>query len=281
VYNQSMQKPTPILVVDRFPAVLDALLDLLSGLSEEEWSRPTAAAGWSVKDIALHLLGDEISILSGKRDGFSEKSERLETWDELVAFLNTRNAAWVQAARRISPQLLCELLRFTGERANALFRSLDMDALGGAVSWAGPEPAPVWLDVAREFTERWHHQQHIRDAVGKPGCTGPFFLRPVLEAFMFGLPQAYRQVVAPEGTCVTLAIVGPSGGFWSLLREGERWQLYLGRPDQPAAEIVMPEDTAWRLFTRGLSKGQARQYARLLGDLELAEKALETVSIIA
>ena len=37
-----------------------------------------------------------------------------------------------------------------------------------AVNWAGPEPAPIWLDPAREYTERWVHQQHIRDAVRNP-----------------------------------------------------------------------------------------------------------------
>jgi uncharacterized protein (TIGR03083 family) len=276
-----MQNPPPILVADRFPALLEALLELLTGLSAEEWDRPTAAAGWSVKDVALHLLGDEISILSGRRDGFSEPGEPIQTWDELVAFLNACNAAWVQATRRISPQLLCELLRFTGEQANAWFLSLDLYAMGGPVSWAGPEPAPVWLDVAREFTERWHHQQHIRDAVGKPGCMEPYFLKPVLAAFMHGLPRTYEGVEAPEGACITITITGASGGAWSLLRQDGRWQLYLGTPDSPAAEITLPEDAAWRLFTKGLSKGQARQTARLLGDLELAKRALETVSIIA
>ncbi len=52
----------------------------------------------------------------------------------------------------------------TGEQTNAYFQRVDPFAMGGPVSWAGPEPAPVWLDVAREFTERWHHQQHIRAA---------------------------------------------------------------------------------------------------------------------
>jgi uncharacterized protein (TIGR03083 family) len=276
-----MQKPLPILVADRFPALLEALLELLEGLSAEEWERLTAAAGWTVKDVALHLLGDEISILSGKRDGFSEPGESFQTWDELVAFLNARNAAWVQATRRISPQLLCELLRFTGERSNAWFLSLDLYAMGGSVSWAGPEPAPVWLDVAREFTERWHHQQHIRDAVGKPGCIEPYFLKPVLAAFMHGLPQTYQGVEAPEGACITITITGESGGAWSLLRQDERWQLYTGSPDSPVVEITLPEDAAWRLFTKGLSVEKARRQAQLHGDLDLAAKALETVSIIA
>jgi len=38
------------------------------------------------------------------------------------------------------------------------------------VSWAGPEPAPVWLDAARDFSEYWTHQQQICDATGQAPC---------------------------------------------------------------------------------------------------------------
>ena len=276
-----LQKPPPILVADRFPALLDALLDLLTSLPGEAWERPTSVPGWTVKDVALHLLGDEISILSAKRDRFSESHADLESWEALVAFINQRNAQWVQAARRLSPLLLCDLLRYTGEQVNAFFAGLDLLVPGGAVSWAGPDPAPVWLDVAREFTERWHHQQHIRQAVERPGCTEAFFLAPVLAAFVHALPRTYRDVPAPEGTCITLTITGEAGGAWSVVRRAEGWQLFAGAPQQPHAAVILPQDAAWRLFTKGIPPAQARRSASLLGDLPLAEQALQTISIIA
>lgn len=276
-----MQKPAPILVADRFPALLDQLLALLNSLSEAEWHQPTPAPGWSVHNVALHLLGDEISILSGKRDRFSEAHVSLDSWDALVAFINQRNAQWVQAARRVSPRLLCDLLRYTGNQVNAYFATLDLHAMGGSVSWAGPDAAPVWLDVAREFTERWHHQQHIREAVNQPGCMQAYFLAPVLAAFVHALPRTYRDVDAPEGACITLTITGEAGGTWSVVRYPQGWQLYTGAPEQPHARITLPQDTAWRLFTKGIPPDQARRSASLLGDINLAEQALETISIIA
>ncbi|HLI07692.1 MAG TPA: maleylpyruvate isomerase N-terminal domain-containing protein [Ktedonobacteraceae bacterium] len=45
-----------------FPAERKQLLLLLSQLDESEWHRPTICPGWTVKDIALHLLGDDTSI---------------------------------------------------------------------------------------------------------------------------------------------------------------------------------------------------------------------------
>lgn len=276
-----MQKPSPIFIADRFPEVLDALLDLLRGLSLAEWERPTAAAGWTVKDVALHLLGDDTSNLSRRRDGFIESPANITGWAELVAWLNERNNTWVQATRPISPQLLCDLLQFTGNQMNDYFRSLDLTALGGAVSWAGPDPAPVWLDVAREFTERWHHQQHIRDAVGKPGLTEPRYLAPVLAAFVHALPHTYQKVDAAEGTCVTLTIAGDSGGSWSVMRERNHWQLYAGKPEQPNAETVLPEEIAWRVFTKGISKETAFARALFYDDQTLGAHMLDAVSIIA
>lgn len=276
-----MDKPSPIVVTDLFPELLSALVDLLRGLSPAEWERSTVAQGWSVKDIALHLLGDDISIVSRKRDAFREPSPNLAGWQELVTWLNQRNNAWVENMRRLSPRVLCDLLQLIGSQMNEYFATLDLTARGGAVSWAGPDPAPVWLDVAREYTEQWHHQQHIRDAVSKPGLTEPRYLAPVLAAFVHALPHTFRMVDARQGTCVTLTIVGESGGSWTIVREHNRWQLYVGKPEQPIAETVLPEQISWRLFTKGILKETARAQATFFGDQILGAQMLNAVSIIA
>src|SRR5262245_57078942 len=105
-----MRQPPPILVADLFPEVLDALLDVLASLTPAEWKLPTACAGWSVHDVALHLLGDDVGMLSGRRDRYRTGEASIAGWAELVAFINEQNARWVQMARRISPRLLVDLL---------------------------------------------------------------------------------------------------------------------------------------------------------------------------
>jgi uncharacterized protein (TIGR03083 family) len=275
-----VQPPQPILVVDRFPEILDALLSLLGGLSVDAWQRPTVCPGWCVKDVALHLLGVEVGNLSRRRDGHTATAS-ITSWDELVAWLNDFNEAWVQAARRMSQRLLIDLLQDTGRQMCAFFRSLDPYALGGAVDWVGPEPAPIWLDLAREYTERWCHQQQIRDAVGQPGLTQPRYLAPVLAAFMWALPQTFRAISAVEGTVVTLTIHGASGGQWSVRQEEGAWRLYEGAPDRRNAEVLIDDAMAWRLCTRGLSQEHAREQVTLVGDQVLASQVYEMVSIIA
>lgn len=275
-----MQQLDPIIVIDRFPEILAGLLDLLESLDADEWRRPTACAGWSVKDVALHLLGGDIGILSRSRDRHV-LGANVSGWEDLVALINNLNAEWVQVARRVSARLLCDLLRFTGPQVNDYFRTLDPHALGGPVSWAGPDPAPIWLNLAREYTERWHHQQHIRDAVGRPGFMDPRYLGPALAAFVYGLPRAYRDVVASDGTIVALTINGPAGGAWSMLRERDKWMLYGSADRAPAAELIIDQDLAWRLCTRGVSAADAGAAAIVKGDAALARQALEIVALIA
>lgn len=276
-----MRQPQPILVVDLFPEVLEELLGLLAGLSAEDWDRPTACARWSVKDVALHLLGDDVGILSRRRDGHHSSGVSIDGWEELVAFINDWNEEWVRTTRRISPRLLVDLLRFTGAQVCDYFRSLDPYAMGGPVSWAGPDPAPVWLDLAREYTERWHHQQHIRDAVGRPGLRQPRLFAPVLRAFVHSLPYTFRETEAPEGTLVVLTISGEAGGRWALLRERGAWNLTVEGADGPDAEVIVDEDAAWRMFTKGLSREEALGRMTIVGNRALGMRVLDMVSIIA
>jgi uncharacterized protein (TIGR03083 family) len=45
-----------------------ALLALLEGLRPDDWQRPTECPAYTVKGIATHVLGDDLSLLSRQRD---------------------------------------------------------------------------------------------------------------------------------------------------------------------------------------------------------------------
>jgi uncharacterized protein (TIGR03083 family) len=275
-----LMPPKPVIVIDLFPEILLGLVELLSILTPQDWQRPTVCTGWSVKDVALHILGDEVGNLSRRRDGHTSEAS-IDGWTELVAFVNKWNNDWVQAARRISTPLLVELLQRMGTETNDYFRTLDPQALGGSVAWEGDRPAPVWLDLAREYTERWHHQQHIRDAVLHAGFKQPRYLAPVLASFVHALPRTFETISAKPGTSVTLTIAGDSGGQWSILYTGDGWELFGGAPANPTAETILEEETSWRLFTHGLTPDQVRETVSIIGELKLGLQVLEMVSIIS
>ena len=274
-----MKSPDKILIVDRFTPLRARLLTLLAELGDDEWARPTAAPGWSVKDVTAHLLGGDIVILSGKRDGFRSTHE-VHSYEQLVELVDQLNRQWVLAARRVSPRLLRELLAFCGPEVEACFSSLDPIKIGGAVDWAGPDPAPVWLDLAREFTERWHHQQQIRDATGRPPLYEPYFLAPVLDTFVRALPYAFRHTTASAGASVRFEISGAAGGVWYLHKTEDAWALLLDSPAEPVTTVVLPQDVAWRLFTKGMDREKARSLAVIKGRTDLAAPIFTTTSVI-
>jgi hypothetical protein len=261
---------------------------LLGDCSIPQLSSPSACPGWSAWDIVLHLLGVDISNLSRRRDDhrvslapFAPADADFSDWSTLVAALNAFNEHWVSAARLMSRAIALDLLEVTGTQIAAYWRTLDPLAKGGVVSWAGPDAAPMWLDIAREYTEQWVHQAQIREAVGARPLDDAVFLEPVLATFVRALPRALKETAAEGGTSVRLRISGPAGGAWLAELGSGGWILGLddGRP--ATASVELPQSVAWRLFTRGCSPTEARAAAAIQGRGDLASAVLETVAIIA
>jgi hypothetical protein len=176
--------------------------------------------------------------------------------------------------------VLIDLLSAVGDQIAAFWQTVDLNALGAPVSWAGPEPVPVWLDAARDFSEYWTHHQQICEATGLAGLTSPDYLGPVLDTFMRALPHTLRNATAPDGTVVQMIVPGPSGGEWTCTRGPDRWRLQRQRHPRPAARVELDADIAWRLCTRGITPEHAAEHARTDGDQHLTTAALQIVSIV-
>jgi hypothetical protein len=155
------------------PRLRAELAALLTGLTAGDWALSTACPGWSVHDVAAHLLGVELGNVSVRRD----------RWRLGLA---------------------------AGE---------DLDA---------------WLDVAREYMERYVHQQQIRDAAGRPPL-GAAFTGPVLETAAHALPRALDPVTRPAGTVVRFTAEGEGGGSWHVVRTAAGWELASATPARAAA----------------------------------------------
>jgi uncharacterized protein (TIGR03083 family) len=262
----------PLMILERAE-----LLALLERLDDDRWAQPTVCPGWSVKDVCLHILDDDLGWLSRQRD--NDHTGLLVIGDDyrmFVAALNAKNERWMQGARPLSHRIIRDLLRVTGAQVDEYFATIPLDDLS-TVAWVGPQAIPKWFDLARDFTERWVHQQQIRDAVGEPGLDGAEWIGPVLRTFVWSLPRAYQEETAAEGTVVTLHVAGPGGGEWSLHRSDGEWSLAEGSPRAPAAAVTMSSDTAWRLFTGARRESDA---VVMDGDPLLANPMLHARGII-
>jgi uncharacterized protein (TIGR03083 family) len=273
----------PVQLVGLFPDLHQELMTLLRGLAPQDWNRATACAAWSVQDIVAHLLDTCFRRLSLGRDQTEIAPPRpLSSYDDLVAFLNQLNAEWVIAARRLSPRMLMDLMDWAEPQLHRYLESLDSEETARfGVAWAGEEHSPNWFDIGREYTERWLHQQQIREAVGAPGLSSRRWLFPVLDIFVRALPFRYRNVPADPEATVQFEITGEAGGSWALVRTGGAWNLFAGSVSHPLARVTLDQDTAWKLFSKGLSSDQARRDIRFEGDAGLGQPVLGALAVMA
>jgi uncharacterized protein (TIGR03083 family) len=276
---------TPTDLRPLFPRERAELLDVLRSLSADEWQLPTVCAGWSIHDVALHLLNGDLRFIAARRDGYqSPHGPRVEPpfgRTEVTALVDEINNRWIAGARWISPRQVMDQLERSGIEYAETMAGIDMDAPGIPVDWIQPGPAPAWMDVAREFTERWIHQQQIRDAAERPLLNARWALYPVFDTFMLALPNALRNVDAPVGANVRLTIRGEAGCTWIVRKTGDGWEFGSDRGLEPIASVSLDQDTAWRLYTKGIAREVALPRIERRGDSAAIEAMVGMVTVLA
>ena len=272
----------PIFTSRLFTVLEGKLLDLLRSLTPDDWDTQTVARAWTVKDVAAHLHDTQLRRLSIGRDGFfADPPPRISTNEELVEYINRLNREGVDMYRRLSPTVLISMMEIACRQMSDYLQSLDpMEEAKTGVSWAGEARSANWFDTAREFTERWHHQQQIRLATGKPGIMTRDLYFPVLDCFMRALPFAYRNIAAPAGSYVTFHIAGDCGGSWFLCRNLDGWQLAESPEGTEASATTIPQEIAWRIFTKGIDRKTADAQVEVRGDRLLGLHVLQMVTIV-
>jgi hypothetical protein len=208
-------------------------------------TRPTECPAYSVKGIAAHVLGDDLSLLSRQRDGAESGVALLARempGSDFRDRLDTFNDRWVATTEFLSNALLVELLRLTGEWTAAYYERVDSEAPGEAVALFGVKhgaTSPFWQAIAREYLERWIHHSQIRRALSSSSVAELHLLTPGVE-------------VAAAIARMEPAIPSAPGGAWGL------GPLVLGPAGQTAD-----------ILTRGCTTEEVR--ARVQGPLESVE----------
>ncbi len=278
-----MEKAPPIQVNHLFKVLDDKLIELLSSLTEEEWHRPTIAKLWTVKDIAAHLLDGNIRGVSIQRDRYLPgPPANIQSYKDLIDYLNKLNADWVDTMKRASPQMIIALLQSTsGEFMEAITSLPPYEKAMFSVAWAGEEQSDNWFHVAREYTEKFIHQQQIRDAVGKEGLITKELFYPFIDTFMQGMPYTFRNTIADEGATVQIRVTSDAGGEWFVTRANNKWQLSKNRVHRISSTIVMDPGITWKLFSKGITPQEAKPFIAIQGNIVLAETALNLVAVMA
>ena len=271
----------PILCAHLLRRVDERLIDLLSSLTSSEWDIQTIAPLWKVRDVAAHLLDTALRKLSMARDSCDVERVNIRSPQDLITLVNCLNREGVTVYRRLSPPVLIDMMRVVCEQSARFHESLDPFAPATfAVTWAGEETSLNWFDTARELTERWHHQQQIRLATNRPGIMTPELYYPVLDCLVRGLPYLYRDVDATVGTSLLLEISGECGGRWLLSRGSTEWGFVKPVVAEFASRVTIPQELAWRVFTKGIDRDAARRQIEVEGNRDLAEKVFQLTAVV-
>jgi uncharacterized protein (TIGR03083 family) len=138
-----------------FLAELDNFGDLISPLDSAELNTPSRCEGWTVRDVAGHMVGQMTDVVEGRLDG-----------------LGTPEATARQAqerAGRSGKELAAELAE---DRA----RGADMLALFDDAAWKGPVGSDfqgtLGDGILALYYDAYLHSDDIRAALGMPSARG-------------------------------------------------------------------------------------------------------------
>jgi hypothetical protein len=272
---------TPLYTADLFPGITAELIALLRGLDAADWVRPTIAGSWRVRDVVAHLLDGDLRKLAAGRDAHPLAARPVSSFADIVELINQLNAGGVRYGERLSPRLMTDLLEVTGRWVSEFVAKLPPhEQAHFGVAWANEDRSENWMDTGREYTERWHHQMQIRDAVGAAGLFQRTWFAPILDLSVRAFPRAYKDVTAAAGTAVVFEVDAGGAHAWSVIRDESAWRVMRGHAPDAAATVRVDADTAWKLLYNALPPDAARVRVAIAGDSSIAEPMLRARSVM-
>lgn len=208
-------------IVDDLEAEQDRLETLLSGLTAEQWQSPSAADGWSIADVVLHLAQTEEAVAYTLSN-----AGRPEAFDRGDAALDAAVDDAVRAQRAPAADIF-QRWRTARRAALDALRAADPDR---RVPWAAAPLRPAVLATTR-LAEHWAHGLDITGPLGLP-FDDTDRLRHIAWLGHRTLPYAfsveglephdlYCELTAPDGTTTwrygpadaDSTVRGPAGDF--------------------------------------------------------------------
>jgi uncharacterized protein (TIGR03084 family) len=219
-------------IFDDLAAEYRRLAEVLESLTPDQWARPSAAAGWTVSDVVLHLAQSEEAITGGSlAEGTVTRSYSDTTVDGLAD-------AMVAAERGMPPAGLLARWR---KAAFATPDALRAYPAGTRLPWVRTPLSPRTLATTR-LAEHWAHALDITDPLGIP-YPDTERLRHVAWLAHRTLPYAFA-VAGLADAPVFCDLTAPDGARWTF-----------GDPAAPA-RITGPAADFCRLGARRLTPEQ-------------------------
>jgi uncharacterized protein (TIGR03084 family) len=190
------------------------LADLLAGLDDVDWARPSRCDGWSVADVVLHLAQTDEMALGSATGRFEEMLARLTDGAGPAGTVDEGADAMV-GRERGQP----------GDAVRDRWQS-GADTLVGALAAADPHDRVTWVAgplsirtlVTTRLAETWVHTGDVAAVFGKdvaPTARLEHIARLAWRTVPYAFARAGRALAGP----VAFELRGPSGEHWSFVPE--------------------------------------------------------------
>ena len=189
-------------IIDDLEAEEERLESILDGLDDAAWRSPSAAEGWSVADVVLHLAQSEdavvLSAVGG--DGFARLRAEASSVDD--------GADRMVQAERAEPAAAFERWKASRRAALSGLRTADPQR---PVPWVTSGIKPATLATTR-LAEHWAHGLDITRPLGVPFADTDR-LRHIAWLAHGTLPYAFA-LAGEDAHPVYCEVTGPSGDTW-------------------------------------------------------------------
>lgn len=194
---------TPPDVIEDLAAEHDQIDALLTKLSPADWLTPSAAAGWTIADVVLHLAQTEEGVAAALGTG-----AQAVRWGDYGSNVDEAMAAMVRI-QRAEPAEVFERWRAARRASVAALRAADP---GQPVQWVAAPLKPPALATTR-LAEHWAHA--ALDIAPPLGLDYPDTarLRHIAWLGHRTLPYAFRVAGRPVVE-VFCDLTAPDGSAW-------------------------------------------------------------------
>lgn len=246
-----------------------AVLDFCADLAPGEWEMPSAAAGWSVRDVVAHLGGSAKALFTPTVLALMRTDDIERTNDDIV-----------EVRRGWQPeQVRAEFETWSG-RVGLLTRSLVRTPAAHVpipLGELGLFPMAMVLTGALTFDQHTHLRHDIAPALDRPvPATDDARMSAVL-AWMLAVLSNQLRSADPSwlDRPLTIGLSGPGGGTW---RVGEDGSVVPGEAADAAVRITAAGSgfpswatcrTSWR-----------EHDVRIAGDQGYGARFLDAVNIV-
>jgi uncharacterized protein (TIGR03083 family) len=260
--------------VDLLRREFEAVSDLVSAFTDDQWAAATCLPGWTVQDVLSHMVGTEM-MLSGTPSPVAEVSHL----DYVQNPIGEANEAWVGSMRPLS-----------GSEMVGRWDAVTTGRLAVLENMTQAEfDAPSWTPVGSDETygrfmrirhfDCFMHEHDIRFALGLPARTDPDHLASSLDEVATGLGYIVgRRAGMPEGSQIAMDLTGDPARTFRIRVEG-RAEVVDTLDGPVTVGIELPVALFLRL-TGGRDDGASGPggEVRLSGDPVLARRLVENLA---